>query len=740
MRRSASVEKLELLFTLALAGCGLLAGGCSHYQPYRPPGESKPPCPRREEPCPDWRWIGITKGYGTCPELPGWDVRPLFATPARGAAVAPPARQRQAQARASERPRETETKLPPGLSRFCLYEHPGAGADLSRKKLGLEAIGRDCMVVFPAGSSIVTAGLADFQDHFLRQAAGKAISPPPAGAPRVRLALLDTAPTAKDPAENPTNHSPHGYTLAHMAKKLGCAGPSCVADVTARLALPWVVYDPSSSGLSLRDDVHGGFVGTIGELAEAIRGEVVDWQAVGGSQSLLLNLSVGWNPFFGGLEADVSAMPAAVQAVHAALVDALCRGVPAVAAAGNLTWGPDPDLSRGPLLPAAWERLAAPDQPTCEAALESPAAVVLKNPSASTRPLITAVGAVRADGQPLGNARLAAEPRVVAFGDHAVLARHGGVATAMLTGSSVSTLVTSAALAWVRAYRQDLDALEAVEALYQSGEPGGLGERRADVCLGMKGAEPCPEANGPRVRRTYVVKAAAEACATCQGPGCSVPCPQWGGADLAAAPQVVDVEYETECRPEWTVRLDRLRASAPQTSNACPPAEWLEALRDDARPAAPERFHGRRAASTRACPHWQLVATNLSATTGPQPGSDPCPACGLGGGGGGPGGMAAVGLPAGATPWTANPAAAQLAGPATATVYLEIDDTYLGELSSPVLKIGDDTYSLAAVWPSLRPGAKLCVEGVRDRPGAALQLSFEVNGTRSATSVLQRTK
>lgn len=71
-----------------------------------------------------------------------------------------------------------------------------------------------------------------------------------------------------------------------------------------------------------------------------------------------------------------------------------------------------------------------------------------------------------------------------------------------------------------------------------------------------------------------------------------------------------------------------------------------------------------------------------------------------------------------------------------ATVYLEIDERYQGELTSPVLKVGDATYSLAEIWPDLRAGAKLCITGVEGQPDDLLQVSFVVNGTRSATSIL----
>lgn len=730
MARNTSVHKLAL--AVGLAGWGLFAG-CSHFKDAK---HDPAPCPRpaKEQPCPAWRWIGILEdAYGSCPQLPGWRVRPLFGEVEPLREPAPGDREETPVEGASGR----TPAVPPGLRRFCLYEHPGAGAELRAAALGLAAVGRDCMAVFPAASRLAGPALAGRESRFRLQAAGQRVVPaPPAGPPPVRLALLDTAPTSGAPAADPRNHSPHGYTLANMAKKLGCGGGRCVAEVTARLALPWLVYDPRSRALSLRDDAHGGFMGLIGELAEAIRGEVAAWDAApAGPRSLVLNLSLGWNPLFGGLEGDASAMPPAVQAVHAALVDAACRGVPAIAASGNLTWGADPGPSRGPLLPAAWERRAAPDEAACLSALGTAGAVAVDDASGSPyRPLVHAVGAVDAGDAKLANARLAAEPRLVAFGDHGLVAGEGdGGATATLTGSSVSTLVAATALAWVRAYRQDLDAFEAVDVVHGSGKETG---RPAGVCVGA--ADACRQGSAPPVRRVLVAKAAAAACAACAGPRCAAPCPRFDAADLAAPAPPPPAVAAPECRPEWTVRLADLAAVAPETSRACPPPAWQAALQAERRNPAAERFHGARRASSRRCPHWQLVATDLQAMTGPQPGSDPCPSCGLGGGGG-----VASARPAGRSPvvvaLVAGPPAAALgAADAGQTLYLEIDDRYLGALSSPVLRIGDDAYALAAVWPDLGAGARLCILGVPAAPRDPLQVSFVVNGTRSATSLLER--
>lgn len=559
MPAGGSIHRLKRFSLAGIGSWAAFAGGYGQSPPA--PRLECPPITRPAEdpcPCPAWRWIGVLdpaavkKGKG-CPQLPGWEVRPLFAKPD---------------------PRAKD--VPEGLRPFCLYEHPGAGEDLTLKRpRELASIERDCMAVLPQGSALTDVALPQLEAYFLGQAGGfeLSVSPPPGGAPSVRLGLLDTAPTAQDPAGDPRNHSPHGYTLANMAKKLTCTvSGACAAKVTAQLALPWVVYEPTSRALSFRDEVHGGLIGMIGELAQAIRDEVVAWQTDDPFKSLVLNLSVAWNPVFGGGEnqPDVDDMGPAVQAVHAALVDALCRGVPAVAAAGNRTWDPDDGSDAGPLLPAGWERLPAPTAQECTDALRPSAPVALG--SSAYRSLVSAVGGVDASGRSLRNARPGAEPRLVAFGDHAVVSGKEGKPTAMLTGSSVSTLVAASALSWVRSDLPQSAVFDAIDRLYRSGADSG---RVAVLSLETTASASGNAAVAPSVRRLFTAKSAAN--------------PDW------IAPPV----------PPLTLGVAAYRnfATAPRRKLA-----ELTAIA----PVAPRRN------------------TNFGAMTGPQPGSDPCSGCGFG--------------------------------------------------------------------------------------------------------------
>lgn len=584
---------LAILTLAALLGLPAAAQRPAFLWQVQQQAQKHPPVPGRpEEPeqaCPKWRWIGIKADpCAPCPKPQerGWTVRPLFSEPDRG------------------------QKSPPlGLRSFCLYEHRGSGGTLTTAGLpGLLAVDQDCMVVLPAAPpTIAREALQPLEDRFLRHA--RNALPAPAGPARVRLALLDTAPDSEDPGSNPDNNSPHGYSLATMAKKLACAGADCAARVTSRLALPRVRYDPLSGAASQPDTVRGGFVGTQGDLAQAIRTEVVAWQAPGQPSFLVLNLSLGWNSRFGGLEADLSTARSPVQAVHAALVDAVCRGVQVVAAAGNRTWGPIPERSRGPLLPAAWESRQAPVPAVCVAAL-SPGGSPVTSGVSAYRPLVHAVGAVRSTGEPLGNARLDAEPRLVAFGDHAVVKDRSGKPTALLTGSSVSTMLVSTRLARVRHLRPNLDAFAAVDRLYQSGQDRA---RPASFCLGASDARSCPG-----VRHIYV----AEDLQTAP----SSPGPPFSLAQIFASAETVDVKS--------------LRPANPLTNPACPPGAWIPWLS-----TVREQLFLRSAAPRARCPRWQFFDTNLQAAIGPQPGSNPCSTCALDPGGGG-----------------------------TATAYIEIDD------------------------------------------------------------------
>ena len=76
-------------------------------------------------------------------------------------------------------------------------------------------------------------------------------------------------------------------------------------------------------------------MGTLGDLAQAVRREVVAWSPSAATHRLVLNLSLGWSPArFGGSGTEANFSPP-VLAVYRALQDASCRQVLTVAAAGK---------------------------------------------------------------------------------------------------------------------------------------------------------------------------------------------------------------------------------------------------------------------------------------------------------------------------------------------------------------------------------------------------------------------
>ncbi|HEV2853668.1 MAG TPA: S8/S53 family peptidase [Thermoanaerobaculia bacterium] len=324
----------------------------------------------------------------------------------------------------------------------------------------------------------------------------------------VRLAFLDTQPDGEGTPRE-CGRSPHGYTLANIARQLVCTpGPDehCAAQITTRLAMPIIDFDPKESKHNRTDTVRGGFLGMQSDLAEAIRSEVDDWRNAKEQQHLVLNLSMAWDGnLFGGLdEQQISEMRAGSQAVYRALQYAAGFDVLVLAAAGNQKRAPCEN--NGPLLPGAWER-GEPLQ-SC-------------NKPLMPEPVVYAVGGVRSDGTPLLNARPGGMPPRAAYGENAVVPSGDSEGhTAMLTGSSVATAVVSSIAAIVWDSRPDLDSRGVMDLLYQSGNELDL---KADFWAGLSAP---PQAPFPMTHRISLCDALDRAC---HGrPDCPVQkCPPW---------------------------------------------------------------------------------------------------------------------------------------------------------------------------------------------------------------------
>ncbi len=562
---------------------------------------------------------------------------------------------------------------------------------------GLSDAAPDLAVVVPSGELLGDGMWQELRDRYLFRSGQVAIDTGDP-APPVRFALADTHPTAEDQPAAQTARSPHGDTLLHLTDELLCAGApdgTCAVHLTSRLALPRYL-DPDETGRILRDDVYGGEFGTLGDLAEAIRAEVVAWQTRRlPDQHLVLNLSLGWDPLLSGSENDPTDMPPPVQAVHRALVDASCRGALIVAAAGNASGGTQATRSPGPWKPAAWEKHAAPDFAACAAALErdpDPADFPAAGEPAYV-PLVHGVAGLQPDDLPLVNANPGSASRLAAFADHAVAGTGDpGGRTAVLTGSSVAALTASAAAAAVWRRLPELRADQVMAALYEGGEtlqPPSPPAHPVDFCLGSSSGGCGAGGWGLEVRRLSICRALLAACAGPSGP-CTPPprpCPVQAPVP-AEVPAAVAGLIEDRSPPLSTAQL----IGVFEHGGAC----GDDVVHHD--PDAGEALYP--------CADRQLRTMDLRALNHPAPGSVPCPTCTV-----------------------AHQFSSQ-------TLFMAIDPEFRGgELLSVALDACGHIYSLPLRPPELIPGSVAHVQV--DLQGCHQpKLIFTVMGAHSVSSLI----
>jgi hypothetical protein len=539
----------------------------------------------RDSTYPSWRWIGIKRDLGAgCPAAAGWKVDPLFDLDALPA---------QARRRA----------VSLGLDAYCLYQSDRRGRDLPVATIrGLQRIEPDPMaLVIAAPDDLHRLTAPSFETDFAVRV-GRAVLPPVAGAPRVRLVLLDTQPTGEGVPAPPASdyRSPHGYALANIAGRLTSNGQlfeNRSAEIATRLAMPYVHYDAMNPQAATPDLVHGGFVGSIGGLAQAVFDELAAWEtrqaqdcyaadpACRRGQHLVLNLSLGWETKFTGGELYVKEMQAAVQSVRKVLELAACRGVLIVAAAGNRQGGPD--AATGPVLPAGWASQAA-----------------ASGSELAGKPFLYAVGGVQAQSFPLASSRLGGVPSLSAYGDHAVVRDRDQKPTATLTGTSVSAVVVSAAAAVVWQNRPELTADQVMAVLYNSGDslkdPTGV-IKQADFYPAPSSTTGTSSTGAPpAARRIWLCRALASVC-----PGCSPsPC-------LPAEPDHL-AERLSAFQPAAAIDAAVMSAKLSVLPAAC---------------RAPALYYRPSDWPTFPCPFEQLPSMTSDPETMPQPGADPCPAC-----------------------------------------------------------------------------------------------------------------
>jgi hypothetical protein len=502
---------LGLALVAAMTLCGCASGGRVRLPLPAPDGAVA-----GAKACADWRWIGIRSGSAqACPAVAGWAVKPLFSPG--------PASKREREEYAQQRRPEPEpvgggistAAVLDELQRFCVYEPAGehSARDLPFPPAAshhLVRFDQDCAALSIAGDPLPPAVWKPAAEQFLAQA-GKPAAPLAIHGQRgVRLAFLDTQPTGVGVPRAP-GYSQHGYAMAHIARNLVCgpaASDRCAALITTRLALPLASFDATSRARTVADTTRGGHVGMQSDLAGAITGEVDDWLAArsveGAPQRLVLNLSLAWDPrIFGGLdEAQIAELRAGTQAVYRALQYAASLDVLVLAAAGNQKKCAGVP-AEGPLLPAAWEA-SAPPEDACDAPRPAP--------------LVYAVGGLGTDGGPLWNARPGGMPRRAAYGEHAVVPTwDADRPTAMYTGSSVATAVASSAAAMVWDVLPALRAREVMDLL-DADTYGTVLSLRADFWHDA-GAAAAP-GTAPRVHRLSLCEALQEACSRPGATGC----------------------------------------------------------------------------------------------------------------------------------------------------------------------------------------------------------------------------
>ena len=365
---------------------------------------------------------------------------------------------------------------------YCSYAWQGNAPPDYRPFDSFAAAAVDCPVVVPLATR--AQWLEPMRDLYRRQS-GWVTELPPLRA-RTRVAVVDTAALPYDSPQQ--DNYAHGRAVGRVIADIACPGTGgCASDIRNYLALAQQTHDKV-------DEQRGGHFGTRAQLARAIAEAVREYQrdALVDPQieHLIINLSLGWDPRHGGASAGSAGaelgLPSKV--VHDALNQASCAGALIMVAAGNGLKSTDV----GPMYPAGWETLPAPDPSLCKSL-----GAKHVNTRGGYRPLVYAVDAVDHSDQLLATARPGAQPRRVAYGIGVVTNdRLRGGYTQPLSGTSMSTAVVSGIAAAVWAMDPRLSPHELLERIEATGpalkvvDPASGQTIEAAVCLGGNG---CPQ-------------------------------------------------------------------------------------------------------------------------------------------------------------------------------------------------------------------------------------------------------
>ncbi len=610
--------------------------------------------------------VELAAGIGSCIPLPNWSASKVFYAVA-GTNGAPPA-------------------IEPAIDRFCVYEGDDANVgDLvtERDNGSFARLEPDFYPVVgaaqPPDPVLEPLTWVALQEQFHHQA-GRVPLDIISGNTKPQVVVIDTAPTRSHEPERHPGRSGHGHALLNMAKSLLCATSTgdCVSDLTSRLALAY--YRDSDTGDIVRDEVGGGDMGSLVDLARAIQGAVAEWLDGAERPRLIVNLSVGWDARRGGLEPTPDTMPLAIEIVYRALENLSCHGGLAVTTTGN-DGGTD---ALGAWLPGHWEDRPAPDLAVCEAALGrslDPADFPASG-DGFYNSLVMSLSGHRYDRRPLSNASPESQARIAAYGQAATVESHvSGVPTRNLTGTSVSTLVASAAVAAMSYYLWDSPLFKIRELLYASGHDLG---RPADFCLGATCSQ---DDSAWTVRSINVCAALTRACQDT-----SLPCPS---LPVCEGPDDVPPDLPTEIigifdgiePPPETINGLFLTADFPLQPPCHRGIQYYDPA--DGLPSNP-------------CPRDQ-VATSLGNPVQTAPATIPCPTCPL--------------------------------YQFSQSLLIEIDPEFEGQLSDPTLIACGNRYSLPI--PSLSAGSRIHVQNIFVQPGChPVKLSFMVSSATGVSSIV----
>ena len=379
----------------------------------------------------------------------------------------------------------TDHTKPPRLDRLPRAGHPSPADWLES----------DCEVLALYGHPYAARNAQRLETAFLDQM--ETVVPPPTMTGPTKVVVVDTAVNGPFPA-GAGGRMDHGQGMSTIIRKLACpAGLPCLATVTTQLSMPLI---KAPNGMRI-DTVNGGSLGRPSDVAAAIHRGLHYALANPGSNRIIINLSLGWESRWGGSVGlgGWSALAPPIRMVYSAITEAYCAGAIIIGASGNAGGGPDPDP--GPVFPAAWERIDAPDAARCAGFGGGPP----PSGTASYMPLVYAAGGVDGADEPLANERPNGRPRLLAPSSH-VTVLDGGYVSEPYTGSSVSAAVASAMASIVWTYQPNLSPAEVMELVYDASVDLSL---PVHLCLGQT----CSD-TAKRMSMCRTIESA------CQPPGC----------------------------------------------------------------------------------------------------------------------------------------------------------------------------------------------------------------------------